>query len=95
MSTTSRIRASHCDIATPMFDPQKSIVFRQEKIIEDDQGRFLGMTPDQPPDITIPFMSVAATTLTVADPVTKQTVTVSAAGIAAWISAFYVSQQGK
>jgi hypothetical protein len=89
MPLTTRNRCFRVEIETPMEDSAKSIKFHREAVIEDGET-FIGMAKDQPKAIEIPFLPTAAmTVLTVTDPVTGQQVTISGAGIAAWITAEY------
>lgn len=89
---TTPIRCFRVEIETPRDDAAKSVAFHREQVIDQD-GVILGKTSDQPPSIRVPFLPGLATTVReIADPVTGQTVRLSGAGIAAWITAEYEAQ---
>jgi len=88
MTTTTRTRCFRVEIETPPDDAAKSIAYHRETVIEVD-GALLGKTAIQPASLRMPFRDIATVVRTVIDPVTKQPMTGSAAGIAAWITADY------
>jgi hypothetical protein len=92
MSITTRTRCFRVEIETPPDDSSKSIAFHRETVLEEN-GVIVGLTKSQPASIRLPFLPGLATTVReIADPVTGQAVTISGAGIAAWITAEYEAQ---
>lgn len=65
----------------------------REKVLEDEAGAKVGLTSDQPGDLTANFADIAATTHTVTDPVTGQSVTFSAAALALWLGVDFDARQ--
>jgi hypothetical protein len=85
----TRTRSFRVEIETPADDYAKSVAYHRQTVIEDG-GEILGLAKVQPTPIRVPFLpTLAATVRTVTDQVTGQTVTISGAGIAAWITADY------
>jgi hypothetical protein len=84
-----RNRTFRTEIETPPEDTGKSVSYHRQRVIEEG-GLIIGVATDQPGPLVIPFLPDLATTVrTVADPVTGQTVTISGAGLALWITADY------
>lgn len=89
----NRTRCHFIGIYSPQDDAQKRVTWCRETILEDDAGSQIGKADKQPPDLTANFADIAATTHTVTDPVTGQSVTFSAAALALWLGVDFDARQ--
>jgi hypothetical protein len=87
MPITARNRCFRVEIETPPDDSAKVISYHREGVLE-DSGVEIGRAKVQPRPLRLPFVPTLATQVrTVFDPVLGVEVTLSGAGLAAWITA--------
>jgi hypothetical protein len=87
--TTARTRCFRVEIETPPNDAEKSVAYHRDRILEDGDT-IVGRAVAQPSAIRTPFLpGLAQTVREIVDPVTGETVRMSGAGLAAWITADY------